>query len=81
MGMPPNSNAEGNQIGIIARFLVNTVDIPFSTSRDVINRKAWDEHDNRKSLRLELPPSSNNMRDASNRKERTNANSTLCVGL
>ena len=28
MGMPPNSNAEGNQIGIIARFLVNTVDIP-----------------------------------------------------
>ena len=32
MGMPPNSNAEGNQIGIIARFLVNTVDIPFSYS-------------------------------------------------
>ena len=30
--MPPNSNAEGNQIGIIARFLVNTVDIPFSYS-------------------------------------------------
>ena len=41
MGMPPNSNAEGNQIGIIARYLVNTVDIPFSTSRDSINRKAW----------------------------------------
>ena len=41
MGMPPNSNSEGNQICIIARFLVNTADIPFSTSRDAINRKAW----------------------------------------
>jgi len=41
MGMPPNSNAEGNQIGIIVRYLVNTVDIPFNTSRDAINRKAW----------------------------------------